>query len=246
MTVSAEERFEIAQLTEEMLRLVERHLAEKASRQELNGWAERLIHSRGGHVFRGAAASGLLSCLLELDTQLAGKPLVRSADLAAHVDEVRIGLPPFHSGAFATLTLTPRDIAARTGTKVTRFVFDGLGWMEGVHFASLATGRRFAVHRPLYDAPAPARTSAVTAEYPSTVEERAQVLADLFDTLVIDSDDTTWSDVASSSRWRLLRGDDNGNTALVRSFTGYAKARHALAQYEGKLHKQSYWLEPGH
>jgi hypothetical protein len=40
-----------------------------------------------------------------------------------------------------------------------------------------------------------------------------------------------------------MRSDDNGNTVLIRSFSGYAKARGELAQYEAKLHKQSYWLE---
>ena len=36
-----------------------------------------------------------------------------------------------------------------------------------------------------------------------------------------------------------MRADDNGNTAIVAEFTGYAKARAHLAVYEKKAHKQT-------
>jgi hypothetical protein len=39
------------------------------------------------------------------------------------------------------------------------------------------------------------------------------------------------------------RMTDNGNRAVVRHFTGYAKARAELAQHEAKGHEQSYWPE---
>jgi hypothetical protein len=188
MRMTAEERFETARLTLEMIGLVERLLAEQATRQELQLWAELLVHARGGHVFKAAAASGLLSCLLNLDAQLGDEPLIRAVDLAAHVEDTRAGLPAFDSDVFVTLTPTAADVAARTGTKVTRFIIDGLGWMEGVHFASLATGRRFAVFRQLWYPLDPPRTSVITYAYPAAVESRAEVLADLFDTLLIDSD----------------------------------------------------------
>lgn len=52
-----------------------------------------------------------------------------------------------------------------------------------------------------------------------------------------------WAEAAPLDRWRLWRSDDNGNLAVVRDFTGYAKARTVLARYEAGAHKQSYWLE---
>ena len=180
---------------------------------------------------------------MNLDTQLGDEPLIRAVDLAAHVEDTRAGLPAFDSQVFVTLTPTVGDVAARTGMKVTRFDIDGLGWMEGVRFASLATGRRFVVYRQLSYPLEPPRTSVITHAYPAAAEGRAEVLADLFDMLLIDSDEVHWCEVDPIYRWRLMRTDDNGNTVLIRSFTGYAKARSELAQYEAKLHKQSYWLE---
>jgi len=40
----------------------------------------------------------------------------------------------------------------------------------------------------------------------------------------------------------MMGADDNGSTALGAEFTGHAKARAHLADYEKKVHKQTYWL----
>ena len=52
MFMTAEERFETARFTLEMIGLVERLLAEKATRQESMLWAELLVQARGGHVLK--------------------------------------------------------------------------------------------------------------------------------------------------------------------------------------------------
>jgi hypothetical protein len=241
--MDAEARFEATRVTAEMVGLVEQLLAGRTTRHELYVWAEKLVYPHRPLAFHTAAARGLLSCLLDLHSQLDDGPRVRDVDLAAHVEAIRMGWPPFDPEAFATLALTAREVATRIGREIQRYYVDGLGWMEICEFASPATGRRFSVHRPLHDAASAMVTRVSTFALPPAAADRAAVLADLFDTLTIDMDEITWSDIAPSERWRLMRSDDNGNTQLVRRFSGYAKARKALAEYEAKLHKQAYWLE---
>lgn len=242
--IDAETRFERARLTTEMIAIVEELLAERITRVEAHLWAEKLIYPPRAQapVFHTGAASALLTCLLNLDYQLDGQPMVRSRELIEHVRALRVGDLPFDSDVLATLTCTPNEVAAMVSATVTRFCVDGLGWMESCQFASLATARRFVVNRPL-EAHTPKHTSVHTYDCPKAAADRTAVLADLFDTLVIDMDEVTWSEIAAPERWRLLRSDDNGNTQLVRHFSGYAKARNVLAEYEAKRHKQAYWLE---
>ena len=242
-----EKRFDVASLTLEMVALVQRFLDGHATREELCSWAHQIQNVHGHFVFaRNGAADALHTCLWNLDERMPNteEPLVRRVDLIDHLTAVRSGEPRFDPDEIATLTLTTQAIAERTGTPVIRIAVEGLGWFEVARFASPATGRCFVAFARLQDAPN-AQSSIRTHRYPAAGEERAKVLSDLLDTLGIDMDETVWSECRPSRRWRVMRAEDNGNTALVAEFTGYAKARAHLAIYEKKAHKQTYWIDAG-
>ena len=42
---------------------------------------------------------------------------------------------------------------------------------------------------------------------------------------------------------RLVRQDDNGNRSIVAFFNSKEEAAKTMAFYEGKGHKQTYWIE---
>jgi hypothetical protein len=237
-----EGQFEVAQKTREMIALVQRFLVGGASRQELASWARR--SELDAALMDNAAAAGLLRCLasLELTHGEAKEKLVRSIDLAQHLRAVLLGEPRFDERQVASLLQPVAAVAARTGNSVTRLVVDGLGWFECVRFASPATGRAFLAGGPLrHDQPAHASVHAVV--FPDAPDAQALLVADVLDTLQIDLDDTVSVCATPPRRWELMRADDNGNHAVVARFSGYAKARAQLAEYEARQHKQTYWLE---
>lgn len=240
-----EKRFDVARRTLEMVALVEQFLDGRVTREELCSWAHSVGKTHGRLVFvHNGVADALHTCLLNLDETMPNtdEPLVRRLDLIEHLHAVRNGEPRLDPDEIAALTLTPHDIAARTAAQVTRLAVDGLGWFEVVRFASPATSRCFVAAAAL-QGPLHAHSWVRTYRYPASDEERAKVMADLLDTLSIDMDETVWSQCRAARRWRLMRADDNGNTALVAELTGYAKARAQLAVYEKKAHKQTYWID---
>jgi len=240
-----EKRFEAASLTREMVALVERFLHGQATREELCSWAHKVPKVHGPSVFvHNGPADALHTCLWNLDEMMPDteEPLVRRVDLVDHLHAVRCGEPRLDPDEIAALTLTPHAIAVQTATQVIRIPVEGPGWFEVVRFASPATGRCFVAAARLRHS-GHAESVVRTYRYPASEDERSRVLSDLLDTLAIDTDETLWSACAPAGRWRLMRADDNGNAALVATFTGYAKARAQLETYEKKAHKQTYWLD---
>jgi hypothetical protein len=247
MMQTDESRFDTARLTLEMVALVERFLDGHATRVELCSWAHRIPKTHGQYpLVHNGAAYALHTCLWNLDEMGpdGDDPLVRRVDLVDHLRAVRSGEPRLDPDEIATLTLTPHAIAARTGTEVIRMVIEGLGWYEVVRFASPATGRCFVAAARMRD-PARAQSEVRTYRYPAAEDERSRVISDLLDALGIDLDETVQTSCSPACRWRLMRADDNGNTAVVATFTGYAKARAHLETYEKKAHKQTYWIDVG-
>jgi hypothetical protein len=242
-----EKRFHVASLTLEMIALVEQFLDGRATREQLCSWAREVQKAHGVSAFgRNGPASALHGCLWNLDETMpnSDEPLVRRIDLVEHLHAVRRGAPRLDVEEIATFTLTPQALAARTATQVIRVLEDGIGWFELVRFASPATGRCFVAAAPLQGSE-PARSRVSADRHPASEDERSKVLSDLLDTLGIDMDETVWSSCLPAGEWRLMRADDNGNTAVVATFTGYAKARAQLATYEKKGHKQTYWIDVG-
>ena len=45
------------------------------------------------------------------------------------------------------------------------------------------------------------------------------------------------------TRWELWRQDDNGVRVLIAGFEDQEAACEALARFESRHHKQSYWIE---
>ncbi len=45
------------------------------------------------------------------------------------------------------------------------------------------------------------------------------------------------------TRWKLWRQDDNGVRVLIACFEDQEAAREALARFESRHHKQTYWIE---
>ncbi len=43
--------------------------------------------------------------------------------------------------------------------------------------------------------------------------------------------------------WQLMRQDDNGNLAVMATFTTEEEAMKTMEYYQGKGHKQTYWVE---
>jgi hypothetical protein len=246
--MTPEERFESARLTREMVDLVQSFLEGGTSRKELSTWARDRPDDHGT-LFRTAATAGLHGCLWNCEVVLreTGEPLIRPVDLVEHLHVVSEGEMPFDPEEIAVITPGVREIARYVAGSATRLLLDGLGWFEGVQFASPATGRPFAaisLHALELGFGDPAVGSIVrTYRYPESAEARGSVLADLFDTLAIDLDDVTSVRGEVSDRWALMRVDDNGNSAVVAAFSGYAKARTRLAHFETLHHKQTYWLE---
>lgn len=48
----------------------------------------------------------------------------------------------------------------------------------------------------------------------------------------------------STTRWRVLRQDDNGNVYIVAEGQTEADACSLARLFEARAHKQMYWIEP--
>jgi hypothetical protein len=233
--MTEEERFDVARRTREMIDRVERFLSGDGSRQDLLAWVQTLGHDS----FRGnPCADSLYTNVCNLDDER-----IRPIDLADCLCAVRHGKTPADDDDFACVTLSIAEISRRTSRPATRFFVTGLGLAEAVQFASLGTGRAFLAGTFLEGAHG---AGVRTDKYPSDSALQRDVLADLFDTLTIDAADTLSFRGPTPPIWHLMRRDDNASTALVASFSGYAKARTALEGFEAKLHKQTYWLQMAH
>jgi hypothetical protein len=242
-TADDETRYEHSRHTTEMVALVERWLRGEVTRAEVSAWALALHQTHGNGAFGSGPAHTLHSSLYNFEERLydGDELIVRREDIEEQLRALRHGEVWLARAPVAVLRLTPQAIAARTGTRVTRFLLDGLGWLESVRFASPATNRCFVAMGPLRVA---AARSSVQSDRGAPQAPAAAVLADLFDTLALDLDDTEPAgEPPPLRRWRLLRSDDNGNTEPVASFSGYAKARAQLAAFEAGAHKQVYWIE---
>src|SRR5262249_44889332 len=137
----------------------------------------------------------------------------------------------------ADLSLSISDVASLLLTFPVRFWESGLGWMEGFEYASPITGRCYDFHASWWD------TQRMPIMVLSGVGDPADVIAELFECLAIDSADTAYLKVPMRSRWKLLRRDDNGHPFEVARFSGRAKALKKLGEFENRAHKQTYWLE---
>jgi hypothetical protein len=83
-----------------------------------------------------------------------------------------------------------------------------------------------------------------TTPLPTDAAARSAVVLDLLDTLGLELSDLAHLPFeVDIPCWRLGRTDDNGQSATVALFRGYAKAAAALAAFEARAHKQTYWLE---
>ena len=52
------------------------------------------------------------------------------------------------------------------------------------------------------------------------------------------------SEIANNpTRWELWRQDDNGVRVLIAGFEDQEAASEALARFESRHHKQTYWIE---
>ena len=246
-----EERFAIALRTRAMIALVEGFLAGNATREELRVWA----HAQGNAYsnpppFAGnGAADDLHTCLWNMDLRLrSGDFLVRDTDLADHLRAVHEGRPRFAPQVLAWTPLSVAEIAQRVKAPTTRIPVEGLGWFEEVRFASPSTNSCFVAVEPIEHgdrAPRVARLHVRTI--PVSSAAATQLLDDLCDTLAIDGEDLVVDDQTRiplpQLRWEIVRMDDNGHRFVVATYSGYAKARARLADYEALSHKQTYWLE---
>lgn len=48
---------------------------------------------------------------------------------------------------------------------------------------------------------------------------------------------------ANAGTWRVLRLDDNGNEFVVATGLSQADAQRLVEDYEGRGHKQTYWMQ---
>lgn len=244
LPIGPEVRYEESRLSREMVRRVASFLAGETTREALLQWA-RAVKPAPQH-FRYGHADSLHTCLWNLDLTLgeSGEPLVRRADLEEQLREVHTGSWQVEFEPVALLKLPIAEIVRRTGVSEFRHAIPGLGWFEKVRFASLGTGIGYLASCSLDVPHLRARgTSIHVYKPPASVAERTWLLGDLFDTLDIDATDATALWAPLTTRWNLLRQDDNGNKFLVDSFTGYAKAAARLDQLGAGHHKQIYWLE---
>lgn len=246
-SISQEEWLKQAALQREMVALVTRFLSGAASREELETWARslaRMHESQAGRVFtHSPCADSLHTSLYNISDMVPGSEelVVRPIDLEASLRELRTGEVRADAVRVADLKLSLAEVTRRTGELAVRCCLDGFGWVASVRFASPVTGQPYVATCPLKTV-ADDRLSVEVLRGAGPSSELARMVTDLFDTLGIDSEDTTWLTAEPTRRFDLMRLDDNNNTALVASFTGYVKAAAHLARFEARMHKQTYWL----
>lgn len=231
----AEQELAVAARVAELVTLAERLLAGEVSRAEAMAWAAAHDRPHASSLFgANRAARDLHRCLYALASSVVRDCDVRHLLAVAHLGEVSFACE------LGSAPVSIAKLPALAGRPSFRFDGDGLGWFEAVRFASPATGRAFLaasqLQPPFGERTVFATTALITAD-------RAEVVADLLDTLALDLDDVVLAVAVELPRWQLWRLDDNGQRAIVATFSGLAKARAALAAFEARGHKQTYWLD---
>ncbi|MDC0723215.1 hypothetical protein [Nannocystis bainbridge] len=216
----------------------------------LQAWAQ----AAWGSTFEGPAvanrlATNALHDLCNADSRvpprdLASPHIFRPLDAAESLRQLQRGTITGPFREVAGLKDPLRKFAARLDLETERHVLDGLGWFEFLQFASPGTGRVFILQRPLDH---PDFDNFPTLVRASATDDAFETLRDLFETLGIDltdvaalADEFAALDLPTRTLWRQ---DDNGNRAVVATFTGARKADAALQHYTALMHKQMYWLE---
>lgn len=200
-----------------------------------------------------------------------GESLVREVEIATHLRDVNLGRHPKRLMRFASVTLSITEVAARTGQPIVREVVEGLGWLDCVYFGSLATGRPLMAgvwnRDHLRGGEETKGTSLCFFPDSNPIGDtvRVNLLLEIFELLAVDLEEIvptiepcfdeaydqdpkeahamlTRVIMSVDASWQLMRRDDHGNESAVATFSGYAKARAHLAEYEAKTHKQTYWL----
>lgn len=219
-------------------------LTGRSTRAEVLAWAHELWPpgSGQGGPFRWAMAACVFASILSLHERHADRELVRERDLRAYLRWLSEG-ELFHADDDAVINLAGEieAFAARTGGEVVRWWFDGIGWVQTVHFCAPGSGRPFVVHSML--------------ERPTGLgfcklrsDDWTEAAIDLFEALAIDDDDVYYLnpaiDRARLPVWALWRQDDSGNHFEIAQFRSYAKACAQQRMYTQRGHKQMYWVDP--
>lgn len=72
----------------------------------------------------------------------------------------------------------------------------------------------------------------------------SQHLDEILEVLELTSKDLTWFDENIKLHpHELWRQDDNGHKFLIETFSCKADALKAMRDFEGRLHKQTYWVQ---
>jgi hypothetical protein len=242
--------FEVLEGTLELIARLEGFVRGEVTGKTLQAWAldqwQRVPHGQSP-LMPNRIASDVMDDLTgagnETDT---GEPIFRTVDAERCLRELKQGRPR-DLGRYVAAPHAPFEHFVRQLKVPTeRHIIPGIGWHEFLRFASPATGCVFCVRVSLQDwtiEPEPK----VPLFCVQTDASPLTCLLDLLETLSIDRSDLSWvaEEIATSEvpTWTLWRQDDNGNEALVQSFTGYRKARAELARFEALGHKQTYWLD---
>jgi hypothetical protein len=242
--------FEVLEGTLELIARLEAFVRGEVTGQALQTWAleqwQRVPHGQGpllpnriaSHVMDDLTGAGR-----EMDT---GQPIFRRVDAELWLRELRQGRNRDLVRYVASPNVPFEHFVQQLKLPTERHIIPGIGWHEFLYFASPATGTVFLIRVPLEDytiVPEPKVPLFCVQGDASPLT----CLVDLLETLAIDRSDLSWvaDEMATSElpTWALWRQDDNGNEALVQSFTGYRKARAELARFEALGHKQTYWLD---
>ncbi|WAS99226.1 hypothetical protein [Nannocystis punicea] len=250
MPVGDPDDLRIRALTEELIRRLRGFLDGRETHAALQQWAQSAWGgTEEGPVAANRLATEALHDLWNADSRVPPRDLdsphiFRPVDAAESLRRLRRGTLVGTFREVAGLKDPLREFAARLDLETERHVLDGLGWFEFLQFASPGTGRVFLLQRPLEG---PAAVHFPTLVRAPAADEPQETVRDLFETLVIDDNDVAAFadefDGLAMHRRALWRQDDNGNRAVVATFTGVRKAEAALQRYAASMHKQLYWLE---
>lgn len=226
-----ERRRDIARVAE-ALRLVSGGQAPRSSITFLTRqlWPE---DAGQGSPFPGnGTASTIFDSIWNIEEQLEGDYVLRESDLAQFLLWLREGDCLRGLERLTSVKATPKALANRLGITTVRYWMDGLGWHESFTLASPFTGRKFVGTGPMTPEGEQPAVDIHTHQPQATT-----VFGDLFDTLVIDTNDLIQPPNLTVEQWELWRQADNGVRALMASFTGRAKAEAALEHFERLGHK---------
>lgn len=251
-----QEYFAARKLTGELVARLEAFLADRETNPSLEAWARAVWGETPEGPLRAnrVATAVLMNVRNAAARSLPGddsRPFVlRPVDAAEYLRMLRRGTLAGSARKVCGLSAPLQRFAAQLGLETERHVADGLGWFEHLQFASPASGRTFALTRPLDHPELHERLSTEVVVEPGG--DAGDVLRDLVETLGIDLADVYWFaegfESTSLPKWALWRQDDNGHRAAIATFTGLRKGEAALRHYESLPHKQLYWLteDDGH